>query len=201
MAGADQRNPMAGSASAQVAASRQILAALAGLCTAGPLGALASLAAIRGLQGKWSTWFLLGVPAAITINGLYAGLFFGALALMNRTVPQPQARASAPPAALNPTPSVRASMPEPGLYHAGTAIAGQQVVVDLASIRQGAQAGAVEFVYYLGSERIVSTADCAAGSWLTRPDMTTHRPQSAATQNMLDRVCQVGGRTAGMPSR
>ena len=42
----------------------QGIAAFAGLVTAGPLGALASWATIRGVQGKWTPWFVLGVPAA-----------------------------------------------------------------------------------------------------------------------------------------
>lgn len=46
----------------------QGIAALAGLFTAGPLGSLAAWGAIRGLQGKWAPWFVLGIPAAITLN-------------------------------------------------------------------------------------------------------------------------------------
>jgi hypothetical protein len=46
----------------------QGVAAVAGLFTAGPIGALASWGAIRGLQGKWTPWFILGVPAAAAIN-------------------------------------------------------------------------------------------------------------------------------------
>ena len=46
----------------------QGIAATAGLFTAGPIGALASWGAIRGLQGKWTPWFIIGVPAAVAIN-------------------------------------------------------------------------------------------------------------------------------------
>jgi len=46
----------------------QGVAAAAGLFTAGPLGALASWGAIRGLQGKWTPWFVIGIPATIGIN-------------------------------------------------------------------------------------------------------------------------------------
>jgi hypothetical protein len=180
----DQHTSVAASSSAQVAASQQILAALAGLCTAGPLGALASLAAIRGLHGKWSTWFLLGVPAAITINGLYVGLFFGFVAIVRQAAPQPQAGRSLPPAEPQPTPTVapsaRTTAPEP--------------------ITQAAEADRFEFVYFLGAERIAATADCTAGTWITRPDLISHRPQSAATENMLKRVCQVRAGRAVEPS-
>lgn len=200
----DQQTSVAASSSAQVAASQQILAALAGLCTAGPLGALASLAAIRGLHGKWSTWFLLGVPAAITINGLYAGLFFGVVAIVHQVAPQPQARRSLPPVVPQPTPAVapsaRTTAPGPRFYEAGTAVGGQSVRLDLASITQAAEADRFEFVYFLGAERIAAIADCAAGSWITRPDLISHRPQSAATENMLERVCQVSASRAVEPS-
>jgi hypothetical protein len=53
----------------------QGIAALAGLFTAGPLGALASWATIRGVQGKWTPWFILGIPSAIAINAFYFGIF------------------------------------------------------------------------------------------------------------------------------
>jgi len=46
----------------------QGIAAVAGLFTAGPLGAVAAWATIRGVQGKWTPWFVLGVPASAAIN-------------------------------------------------------------------------------------------------------------------------------------
>ena len=46
----------------------QGIAATAGLFTAGPVGALASWATIRGVQGKWTPWFILGIPASIVLN-------------------------------------------------------------------------------------------------------------------------------------
>ena len=46
----------------------QGIAAVAGLVTAGPLGALASWGTIRGVQGKWTPWFILGVPGMVAIN-------------------------------------------------------------------------------------------------------------------------------------
>jgi len=42
----------------------QGIAGVAGMLTAGPLGALAAWCTIRGLQGKWTPWFILGIPAA-----------------------------------------------------------------------------------------------------------------------------------------
>ncbi len=46
----------------------QGIAAMAGFFTAGPLGSVAAWGALRGLQGKWAPWFILGIPASITIN-------------------------------------------------------------------------------------------------------------------------------------
>ena len=46
----------------------QGIAATAGFFTAGPLGALASWATIRGVQGKWTPWFILGVPSTVVLN-------------------------------------------------------------------------------------------------------------------------------------
>ena len=46
----------------------QGIAAFAGLMTCGPVGALASWGTIRGLQGKWTPWFIIGVPSAVVIN-------------------------------------------------------------------------------------------------------------------------------------
>lgn len=57
----------------------QGIAAVAGLFTCGPIGALASWGTIRGLQGKWTPWFIIGVPAAVAINIVNVG----ALAVLN----------------------------------------------------------------------------------------------------------------------
>ena len=43
---------------------RQLVAAAAGLFTAGPLGLLASLVAFRKLEGNWLPWLLIGVLSA-----------------------------------------------------------------------------------------------------------------------------------------
>ena len=61
----------------------QGIAATAGLFTAGPLGALASWGAIRGVQGKWTPWFVLGVPAMVVINVVN----IAALAMLGSAMP------------------------------------------------------------------------------------------------------------------
>ena len=65
----------------------QGVAAIAGLFTCGPLGALASWGAIRGLQGKWTPWFVLGMPAAVAINIVN----ITALAMLGSMVESPDA--------------------------------------------------------------------------------------------------------------
>lgn len=77
---------------------------------------------------------------------------------------------------------------QPCNYFAGTASTGQSINVDLCSISQ-ASTQSVDFTYYLGNERITSQANCEGGFWTTFPEKQVHRPQSDATQNMLDVVC------------
>jgi hypothetical protein len=76
-------------------------------------------------------------------------------------------------------------------YFAGTAVTGQKVNVDTCSISRASYQN-VDFVYYLGKMKMVSQANCSNGTWTTFRDRQTHRPQSQATQRMLDRVCSQG---------
>jgi hypothetical protein len=73
-------------------------------------------------------------------------------------------------------------------YFAGTAVTGQKVNVNTCSIDR-ANYGRVNFVYYLGKQQIASQANCNNGTWTSFPDRVVHRPQSQATQRMLDVVC------------
>ena len=73
-------------------------------------------------------------------------------------------------------------------YFAGKAVEGQSVNVDLCSV-SGVSSGAVAFSYSLGSQKMDSEANCDSGTWTTFRDGQTHRPQSSATQKMIDRVC------------
>jgi len=172
----------------------QGVAALAGLFTAGPLGAMASWAAIRGVQGKWTPWFILGIPSAIAINTFYFGIFYAYTSIANKSSENidetRQATQSAPSLPEAVGPAARSVATSPSFYEAGTAVGGQRVRVDLSTIRQVSNRGETEFVYYLGNERISSIANCAEGTWVTLPEMTTHSPKSAATQNMVNRVCR-----------
>jgi hypothetical protein len=73
-------------------------------------------------------------------------------------------------------------------FHAGTAVGGQAVNVNLNSIRQVSDQS-LDFTYYLGSTAIYAQANCRGGYWVTFPERQTNRPQSAATQRMLNKVC------------
>jgi hypothetical protein len=75
------------------------------------------------------------------------------------------------------------------IYNAGQSSNGQSIKVDLGSISR-ASYRSVDFVYYLGNERVQSQANCEAGTWTTFPEKEVHRPQSQATQNMLNVVCR-----------
>lgn len=181
----------------------QGIAALAGLFTAGPLGALASWAAIRGVQGKWTPWFILGIPSAIAINGFYLGIFYAYSSIVDKSSKEAkesrQANSSPPPLPELESPAARSVTSSSGVYDAGTAVDGQTVRVDLSSIRQISNRGEVEFAYHLGNERISSIANCSEGTWVTLPENKTHSPKSAATTNMVTRVCRDVS-TAGEPA-
>lgn len=73
-------------------------------------------------------------------------------------------------------------------YSAGTAVGGQALNLDLCSIDATA-AETLRFVYYLNDERIEGEADCSKSTWITFPEQQVNRPQSQATQNMLEKVC------------
>jgi hypothetical protein len=73
-------------------------------------------------------------------------------------------------------------------FFAGTAVDGQAVNVDLGSIRQVSEYS-LDFTYYLGPSAIYSQANCRGGYWVTFPERMTNRPQSVATQRMLNKVC------------
>ena len=51
-----------------VTGTQQTMAAVLGFLTAGPIGSIAGWGVIRAVQGRWMTWFLIGVPAAMVIN-------------------------------------------------------------------------------------------------------------------------------------
>jgi hypothetical protein len=73
-------------------------------------------------------------------------------------------------------------------YFAGTAVTGQSVNVDICSISR-ASYQSVDFVYYLGTKKVISQANCNNGTWIAFSTRQVNRPQSQATQNMLDVVC------------
>ncbi|MEO1620648.1 MAG: hypothetical protein AAFU53_06395 [Cyanobacteria bacterium J06632_3] len=80
-------------------------------------------------------------------------------------------------------------------FPAGAAVGGQIITVDTCSVKAG-NPRAIDFVYYLGAEKIESSADCPGGNWTTYPERAVHYPQSAATQTMVNIVCQKAGHAA-----
>lgn len=73
-------------------------------------------------------------------------------------------------------------------YFAGTSVGGQNINVDTCSISR-ASYQSLDFVYYLGNEKVISQANCINGTWTTFPERQVNRPQSQATQRMLNVVC------------
>lgn len=83
-------------------------------------------------------------------------------------------------------------------YYVGRAVGGQAINIDTCSISR-ASYRSVNFIYYLGSDRVESQANCQDRVWTTFPERTVHSPQSAATVKMLNYVCnfdsQISNRT------
>ena len=73
-------------------------------------------------------------------------------------------------------------------YFAGTAVEGQKVNLNTCSIDKVSYRS-IDFTYYLGNKKFRSQANCNNGTWTTFSDRQVHRPQSQATQNMLNVVC------------
>jgi hypothetical protein len=80
--------------------------------------------------------------------------------------------------------------PQSNLEDLGYAVGGQKLQLDLASIKAYPNSAKISFRYALGNENIDSIADCGRREWMTLPERKWHSPQSAATQNMLSRVCE-----------
>lgn len=74
-------------------------------------------------------------------------------------------------------------------YYAGQSSNGQAITVDLDSVKRASDFG-VNFVYYLDNEKIFSQANCQAKTWTTFPEKKVNRPQSKATQTMVNLVCR-----------
>lgn len=87
------------------------------------------------------------------------------------------------------------SFAQAGNFYAGTASNGQPVNLDMGSIRS-VSASSVDFVYYLGGARVAAQANCRGGYWISFPERQLNRPQSAATQRMLNKVCSYLGSTS-----
>lgn len=100
-------------------------------------------------------------------------------------IKQPKVEAVAP--TKDPTPAQQTRKPSCE-YATGNSVEGQPITVDVCSIESNNRE-AISFTYYLGNEKVDSLANCTEGSWTTFPEKQIQRPQSAATQKMLDRVC------------
>ncbi|NJN38603.1 MAG: hypothetical protein HC790_07600 [Acaryochloridaceae cyanobacterium CSU_3_4] len=87
------------------------------------------------------------------------------------------------------TPLVSPSLPSSCNYFAGNAVGGQTIYVDVCSIRSEEPTN-IRFIYYLGRERVEGSANCPDFNWISYPEAQVHTPQSEATENMLNKVCQ-----------
>ena len=94
--------------------------------------------------------------------------------------PAPTTEQSAKPA----EPSIQAAC----RYPTGTTLKQQSLNLDTCSIDAN-NPSLIRFVYYLDAERVQAETDCTSGTWTSFPEQQVNRPQSAATEKMLGRVC------------
>jgi serine/threonine-protein kinase len=70
----------------------------------------------------------------------------------------------------------------------GTTLRAQTLTLDTCSI-DASNPAVIRFVYYLDAEQVRAETDCASGTWKSFPEQQVNRPQSAATEQMLARIC------------
>lgn len=75
------------------------------------------------------------------------------------------------------------------MLNLGKASTGAIIKLDTQSIQRqtGVSIGKVNFTYYLGGEKMPSTANCQSGKWMAKGRENT--PQSKATRDMISIVC------------
>ncbi|MEO1622101.1 MAG: hypothetical protein AAFU53_13850, partial [Cyanobacteria bacterium J06632_3] len=91
------------------------------------------------------------------------------------------------PDVLDLTPIVEPDAATPVWEFMGTASSGESIAVNVSSIFPGEEF--IEFEYRIGDEYIFASADCFENRWYAE-GYGWYPPQSSATQNMLDYVCQ-----------
>lgn len=70
----------------------------------------------------------------------------------------------------------------------GTTLRAQTLTLDTCSI-DASNPSLIQFVYYLNADRVQAQTDCASGTWTSFPENQVNRPQSPATEQMLERIC------------
>lgn len=155
----------------------------------------------------------LAVPAMITAGIVGASLLAGAFVIVSN-LPQSaespvdssdglivETPALEDPVELPPEPDVEPDVsfdpesvpvvePEPATplwEFMGTASSGEGISVNVSSIRPAGEF--IDFEYQIGNEYIVASADCPENRWYAE-GYGWYPPQSQATQNMLNYVCQ-----------
>lgn len=70
----------------------------------------------------------------------------------------------------------------------GTTLRAQTLTLDTCSI-DASNPSLISFTYYLNADRVQAQTDCASGTWTSLPENQVNRPQSPATEKMLERIC------------
>lgn len=100
----------------------------------------------------------------------------------------PYPTAAAPQESTKPTAANTAPKPNPGVVELGQASSGAPIRLLMGSINQR-DAQYREFTYQLGNDSVQAMANCTDQSWTSYPERQVNRPQSPATERMLELVC------------
>ncbi|MBE9012921.1 protein kinase [Pseudanabaenaceae cyanobacterium LEGE 13415] len=84
-------------------------------------------------------------------------------------------------------------------FQTGTTLRAQTLTLDTCSI-DASNPSLIQFVYYLDRDRVQAQTDCASGTWTSLPENQVNRPQSSATEKMLERICGAKSSQDSKPS-
>lgn len=159
--------------------------------------------------GKWRSnpgfsnqQALLALLVAFPLGLIAVGLL---LNVLNKPSPQ---QTTAEPAATqtqtanSPGSETRSAEPtttgqtqDDSIVELGESVSGEPIRLLLNSIRYG-EGGTSAFSYQLGNATVEALANCRDRSWTSYPERRINRPQSPATEQMLNRVCDRADRGA-----
>lgn len=156
-------------------------------------------ASLAGIAGLLAYFTLQPNPTAITSNSPIANTIASPKPSPVDPSPAPSAKipTDSKPSPLPEQPAKPPEQPdkpvEPPIdsscrLQTGTTLRAQTLTLDTCSI-DASNPSLIRFVYYLNTDRVQAETDCASGTWTSFPEKQVNRPQSPATEKMLERIC------------